>query len=212
MDAGRSGPARLLMLLVALGPVAVGACHPRLKRAAPTLDAVAITLRNDNPPQLSFGDLDVGGPMATGYAWQVLTSKAALTALLDERVDRERMGAAFAFGVREALGPGPPFAAVDQADAVLELEITRWGLEVNGFPLPASLDLRVRVTGVHGGRRFYRDRFRCLGNAGTVRWVESAISAGGRARIPTSVVQDTFDAGAYSCGRVLAARIRNQAG
>jgi hypothetical protein len=196
-------------------------CHARLKQASRSIDAVRIEVTGDRKPNVRLGQLYVmdpglGGMMTEAYNLAQLSREAQLEAVVANKVDAAQMNAAFVYGVRETLGVGPPFAAVDDATATISLDVRRWGLEVNGFPAPATFAYQVRVRGMLDGRTFYRTRFRCAGDAGPARWVE-AVPFGGRDAerlqgLPAAHVQETFDKAAYSCGRQLAARLRTHAG
>lgn len=197
-------------------------CHNRFRKAATSMDAVRLDADPTAPPDVDLGriyTLNSGFNSTMTESWNLtqFSREVQFASMLEAKVDKEGMAAAFIYGVREQLGAGPPFAATDDATDVLYIDVVDWGLTVMGFGAPAAFTYRVRVTGEHpDGAVFYRTTFRCVGNAGRARWLDSmpwdrrfepALEA-----LPDTEVQETFDKAAFICGQELAAQMMRHSG
>ncbi|MEZ4318538.1 MAG: hypothetical protein R3F61_13580 [Myxococcota bacterium] len=209
---------RSLLLLVVL----LSGCHGRFRRSVDSLSEVRLAPDTRVEPDVDLGriytaDPGVGGMMADSYNLSQMLRENRMSAIVTEKLDPDQVSSAFAFGIRERLGDGPPFAAVDQADARIELNVVDWGLSAGGYPFPAMFTYKVRARGVRSdGTRFYRATFRCTGDAGEARWIDAfgfgTANARGLETLPAEVVQETFDKAAFQCGHQFAEKLRYHAG
>ena len=195
-------------------------CHTRFQREVANIDRVRLVITT--PARL---DIDLGraytsdprmAPVTDAYNLDLWIKENELEAIIGAKVDQDQLSSAFQYGVRETLGPeGPPFAAVDTAEDVLDLQVVGWGLQVFGWSSPAVFYYKVRVLGWHAdGRRFYTANFRCWGDPGPIQWLVSSVSRGTQAAqdLDPAVVQASFDRAANVCGQQFAQRLREHAG
>lgn len=203
----------VLLCLLALG------CHARYRREVASIEAMRLEITTPAAVDVDLGRVYTTDPrmepMADAYNLDLWMQETELESIIAGKVDDRALSSAFQYGIRESLGAGPPFAAVDQATHVLDIQVVDWGLRVIGFRIPAVFQYRVRVMGWRpDGSVFYRTTFRCFGDAGPVSWLPHSLSTDlQRIRsLDPDELQPALDRAANQCGVAFADRLREHAG
>lgn len=192
-------------------------CHARFEKRVANIDQVQLKIETFSPLDIDLGRVYTTDPrlefLADAANLEIWMQEAELERVLGDKVDREQLQSAFQYGAREALGEGPPFAAVDQADHVLDLIVVDWGIEMVTWRGPAVFSYRVRVTGLDPDHKvFYRANFKCYGDPGQVRWLDRGPNRDALAALDPADVQRSFDLAANRCGQQFAEQLRRHAG
>lgn len=191
-------------------------CHARFKRAAPSIDAVRADVYVSSLPTVTLPG--VGGDDAVAAVVNITQSVRAgnIARHLRDKVDPDRVNAAFARGFAQALGTGPPFAHDGNAQHVLEYELVDWGLEIVSPVSPGVFTYSLRVRGVYpDGRRFYKSGVTCVTDAGMAGWSEMTPFGDNNPNriknLPAQEIQRIFDETAADCAFQAVALLRKHA-
>ncbi len=194
----------------------LGGCHARWKRAAPDIDRVRMQVMSANRPTVEVLSAPEGD-LAPVVAVVEGLETARIQRKLNRVVDVDKMNAAFAEGLDEALGPGRPFEITERKRApLLQVEVVDYGVEIPevGHQGRFVYDLRVRLYD-RDGRRVYSTRLSCDTPVGDPLAVSKALGTVNNAKqvdeMRRKEIQDAFDEAAWMCGNDLVARMRQHA-
>ena len=195
------------------------ACHGRFKNEVASVDTLRLAITTPAVVDVDLGRVYTSDPrmepMAQAYNLDLWMQETELASIIARKVDDASLSSAFQYGIREALGDGPPFRVVDEAPHVLDIQVVEWGLRVFAFRMPAVFSYRVRVMGFRpDGSVFYRATFRCFGDAGPAQWLTGTLSRDltNLQGLDSAELQPALDRSAHTCGAAFADRLREHAG
>lgn len=200
-------------------PGLVSGCHAKFKKHHHLVDEVRTQVYNTGPAQVSLGYLEnEDGDLVTGLVNVVQTVKGFDVAkTISEAAEPTEMNAAFAEQLASDLGAGPPFASTEQAQAVLEVSVERWGLSVPTVGARGTFDYQVRVrVFLADGERIYTHRVSCGLPVGDPKGVSQALGAVNNKkqidRMDRDAIREAFNEAARGCASVVVSDLRRHAG
>jgi hypothetical protein len=203
-----------LSLLLAVG------CHPALKANVGAIDDARIQVFSQRPPEVTLGRLytDVG-LVNTAVNMMQGFQEVQAEQRIQRAVNPSALGVSLEKGIADQLGAGPPFAysTSPNADATIQLEVVRYGLDVPQIGARGLLRYDLRVRGyLEDGERFWTTHVRCANLAGSPNEVSMAFgmvnNAGQLERMTDDELQRAFETVAQWCGTELVRKLRRQAG
>lgn len=220
---------RFFLPFVAL--LAVG-CNAKFKKAAPFIDTVAVETVTTGGPYVDLGNIYVV-PDAGDEGVNALIAVAATavnitqdiksidqTQRIAEAVDINMVNDSMAEGLAHTLKNGPPFAYVGpggDADALLQIEVLEYGLNVPSLGAPGQFTYTVRARVFdNNGQQVYRKNMTCSVGAGAPDAAAVAFGVVNNVKqleeMTNEEVNEAFDNMAYYCGQQFALRMRRHAG
>ncbi len=207
-------------LLVSL---ALPACHAKLKRAAPGIDAVRVQVVTKGGPEAQLGRVPgwTGNDLVNAAIVVTNVSQAVKSVDQERRigqaVDVEDVNTELYYGIEETLRGAPFDLTQDEEAALLQLELLEYGLFVPYLGAPGRFEYTMRARlYAPDGDRVYRKRMSCdtgvgtpaasaqvLGLVNNVKQVE---------RLTDAEINDAFAAVARYCGQQLVVKLRQHAG
>lgn len=173
---------RLSLILVTVFLVG---CHARFKRYAPTLGDVSVQTLVVAGPSVDLGHV-APPPPPQGQPPNVIAEAAAAAANIASDIEAARIAGRLARVVEppalarelegtvgNVLGGGPPFAYVPgqgPAGGKLEIQITNYGLFVEGSQPVFRIDLGARIYRAGDGKRVYSHAMSCSSAQGGGAW------------------------------------------
>jgi hypothetical protein len=192
-------------------------CHARFKKYVDQIDEVRPQVITQAGPSVSLGG--AGGDDLASAVVNVVQGVRAMKAAdrLASAVRIDGVNSAFAAGVVEALGSGPPFGtSPDQDASLLQVEVVNYGLEapVMGMAGTFNYDLRVSIY-LPGGKKVYSAHHSCNVAFGDASAFSRAFGTVDNVRqlneMSDDQIQEAFEWGARACGPQLVARMRKHA-
>lgn len=197
----------------------VPGCHARFKKHVGNIDDARSEAYSVPAPRVSLGKLWGDDPVSFVVNVGQTVNEFAVQRRIEEAVDPAKVGYALQDGMGDALGEGPPFAYSDQrtADAVVQLEVTDWGLTVPAIGAPGEFHYNVRVRIYQAdGKLVYKSSTRCGGAVGRPNELSLALgtvnNVGQVMDMEDAEIQAAFDETAQRCGQEIARKMRKHAG
>lgn len=193
-------------------------CHQRFKKYVADIGDVRPEVTALGGPRVVLGGSEGEGLVAAAVNVAQAVRSIDASKRLADAVDVERVNSAFAEGLVQALGSGPPFGSTpDPKASVLQVEVTSYGLEapVMGLAGTFNYDLHVSIYMV-GGKKVYNARHGCnvpFGDASTLSQALGTVNNIKQLReMSDEEVQAVFEGAARACGQQLVLKMRRHAG
>jgi hypothetical protein len=196
-------------------------CHARFKKAVGSIDTANVDLVVVGGPQVQLGYMYSGVDLLDAVVNITQEVKSAKqTKRIASVVDIHQVNDQMYGGTADGLETGPPFAYRPDgtdADALVQIEVMSWGMDVPilGAPGVFTYDMRVRIY-EDSGRRVYKGRLMCDTSVGAPPALSQALWTVNNVKQLDSLsdeeVQAAFDATAAWCGQQLVTQLRRHGG
>jgi len=204
-----------LTLLTAL--LLVG-CHGKFKAAAPSISAVKVKVVASGGPRVELGKVDDGG--LVGLVVNVVQEVKAeeLRRRIERAVHIPDVKDSLHRGIATSLGDGPPFAYTrdTSAQALLQLDIRRYGMVVPQLGAPGSFDFIAKLKIYNRqSERIYKKRLRCRTGVGDPSATSVVLGAVNNVRqvkkMSDEEINQVFVDVAHYCGERFVLKMRKHA-
>lgn len=196
----------------------VGGCHQRFKKHVASIGDVRPEVIVSGGPSVVLGGSSGDGLLAAAVNVTQAVRAGDIAERLANAVDVDRVNSAFAEGLVEAIGAGPPFGTTpDRKASVLQVEVTRYGLEVPmmGMAGTFNYDLHVSIY-MADGKKVYNTHLGCNVPFGEASALSQAIGTVNNAKqlreMSDEEIQSVFEGAAAGCGQQLVVKMRKHAG
>ena len=207
------------MSVLIAASMALGGCHAKFKKYAPTLGAVNVDTMMVGGPDVYLGHVEEAGLLNAVVNVVQDVKGINQTARIGNAVIVPDLEAALESGLADSLGEGPPFAYTDaeKAPATLQVEVLRYGLSVPVLGARGDFDfnLRLRIY-TEDGERVYSSGVYCATAAGNPTAMSQIIGSVNNAKLfkdmTDSEINDLFLNVSNWCGTEIVRTMRRHAG
>ena len=192
-------------------------CHSRFREAAPHIETVQVRVNTSGGPEVQLGMMDEGGLVGLVVNVVQAVKAADQTDRLRKAVRPEAVEQAVMDGMGNTLDGNPfRFASQGEADAVLDMDVRRYGMYVPYLGAPGSFDFVGKLTLYdRDSRRIYGKRLRCRVGVGVPYIPELMFRTVNNVRrlkeMSDEEINKVFVDVSYYCGSVFVDKLRKHA-
>ena len=204
-------------------------CHAKFKKAAPTIDDISVQVITTGGPYVELGKVysttDTGNPnlnlLADVAAAAVNTVQEVRaidqTQRIIDAVQVDDINMAMQQGLAETLRGGPPFAySAGEADAMLQLEVLSYGMNVPYLGAPGEFTYTVQARMYKDTERVYRTSLTCTVGVGDPSASAVVLGAVNNVKqldqLSNAEINEAFAQIARYCGEQFVVKMRRHAG
>jgi len=196
----------------------LGGCHGRWVKAAPGIDTAELRVNVNGDAQVELGTVDDGGLVGAIINVAQAVKSADQTQRLRNAIQKKDMKAGFYRGLSSGLGEGPPASIADSGDtdALIVLNVRRYGMYVQNLGDPGTLDVIAKLKIYNkASERIYGKRLRCRTTFGDPALASVLFSTVNNVKqlkqMSDAEVNQTFVGIAEYCGDRFAMKMRQHA-
>jgi hypothetical protein len=205
-------------VIVAIFVTLAFGCHARFKAAVPNINTVQLRVHTSVGPQVRLGKTDAGGVIGAVINIVQEVRSVDQTRRLRQAIRPEAVEDAVLEGMSASLDGHPfSFSAGGNADALLDMDVRRYGLYVAHIGAPGTFDFigKLKIYD-KDSQRIYAKRLRCRVWAGDPTAPAIVFRAVNNVRTLKAMsdedINNTFADVANYCGQRFVMKMRKHAG